>query len=155
MPAIARADATSDEHIMMLLRQGTILTNEKKGNASWMADRQREAADMVHRNITSYKQYREVITQEQANAKHAEWLAETKRALPEDFYDQIGVSAEQRRQKELDRKENAARREQLRSQAVAEREAEWARNVELMRNSYSTDGHRADLFKKGADNEQP
>jgi len=136
-----------DEHIMMLLRQGTTLTNEKKGNANWMADRQREAADMVQRKITSYRKYRQVITQEQLNLKHQEWLAEDKRALPEDFYDRIGVSAEQRRQKEIDRKEKAARREQLRVQAVADREAEWARNAEIMRNSYSTEGHRTDLFK--------
>lgn len=136
-----------DEHIMMLLRQGVTLTNEKKGNAAWMTQRVAEAQDMVQRKITSYRKYREVITQEQADAKHAEWLKDNTRALPDDFYDQIGVSAEQRRQKEIDRKEKAIRREQLRVQAVAEREAEWARNVELMRNSYSTDSYRTDLFK--------
>lgn len=126
-----------DEHIMMLLRQGTTLTNEKKGNAEWMQTRVREAADMVRRNITSYRKYRQVITQEQANAKHAEWLKENKRSLPDDFYDQIGSNAEQRRQKELDRKEKTARRDAEVAAIRVQQEAEWAEQVARMMASYS------------------
>jgi len=125
-----------DEHIMMLLRQGTTLTNEKKGNAAWMTQRVREAQDMVQRKITSYKKYREVITQEQLNLKHQDWLGENKRALPEDFYNEIGVSAQQRRQKEIDRLERQARRDAEVAAIRIKQEAEWAEQVERMRNSY-------------------
>lgn len=125
-----------DEHIMMLLRQGVTLTNEKKGNAVWMTQRIAEAQDMVQRKITSYRKYREVITQEQATAKHAEWLKENKRALPEDFYAQIGVTAEQRRQKEVDRKERQARRDAEVAAHRIKQEAEWQEQVKRMQASY-------------------
>ena len=125
-----------DEHIMMLLRQGTTLTNEKKGNAVWMQTRVREAQDMVHRKITSYRKYREVIDQEAANARHAGWIDNDKRALPDDFYDQIGSNAEQRRQKEIDRLERQARRDVEVAAIRIKQEAEWAEQVERMRNSY-------------------
>lgn len=129
-------EAGEDEHIMMLLRQGVTLTNEKKGNATWMTTRVAEAQDMVQRNITSYREYRQVIDQEAANARHAKWDADNKRALPEEFYDQIGVSAEQRRQKEQDRRERIARRDAEVAAVRAQQEAEWAEQVERMMASY-------------------
>jgi hypothetical protein len=58
-----------DEHIMKLLLQGITLTNEKKGNANWFNNMQAEAKDMRHRNITSYRKYREVISQEERKAR--------------------------------------------------------------------------------------
>jgi hypothetical protein len=125
-----------DEHIMMLLRQGVTLTNEKKGNANWMTQRVAEAANMVERNITSYKKYREVITQEQANARHAGWDTQHKRSLPEDFYNEIGVKAEQRRQREIDRKERQARRDAEVAAVRVQQEAEWQEQVKRMMASY-------------------
>lgn len=127
-----------DEHIMMLLRQGVTLTNEKKGNATWMHTRVAEAQDMVRRNITSYREYKQVITQEQLNARHAGWIADAdnKRALPDGFYEQIGVSAEQRRQKEIDRLERIARRDAEVAAVRAQQEAEWAEQVKRMQASY-------------------
>jgi hypothetical protein len=125
-----------DEHIMMLLRQGTTLTNEKKGNAVWMQTRVREAQDMVHRKITSYRKYREVIDQEAANARHAGWIDNDKRALPDDFYDQIGSNAEQRRQREQDRLERQARRDAEIAAIRIKQEAEWAEQVKRMMASY-------------------
>lgn len=124
----AGPEDAEDEHIMMLLRQGTTLTNEKKGNANWMAERQQEAEDMVRRKITSYKTYRAVITQEQANARHAEWLAENHRALPSEFYEKVNASAEQRRQKELARRERAERRAAEVAAHRAKQIAEWKGN---------------------------
>jgi len=65
-----------DEWIMNHLVAGIKLANMKKGNANWMTERQTAAADMRSRNITSYRQYRKVITQEDLDKKHAEWLRE-------------------------------------------------------------------------------
>lgn len=129
-------EAGEDEHIMMLLRQGVTLTNEKKGNANWMTQRVAEAQDMVRRNITSYKKYKEILSQEQLNGRHAGWDKGNRRALPEDFYDKIGVSAEQRRQKERDRKERQARRDAEVAAHRARQEAEWNEQVARMRASY-------------------
>jgi hypothetical protein len=64
-----------DEWIMKHLYNGYKLKNMKKGNANWMAEREACAADMRKRNISSYKKYREVITQEDLDRRHAEWLA--------------------------------------------------------------------------------
>jgi hypothetical protein len=57
-----------DEHIMALLYDGVALTNEKKGNANWMQERQTVAQDMRDRGLRSYREYRRVLTQEQARA---------------------------------------------------------------------------------------
>ena len=65
-----------DEWIMNHLVAGIKLANMKKGNANWMTESQTAAADMRNRNITSYRQYRKVITQEDLDKKHAEWLRE-------------------------------------------------------------------------------
>jgi len=65
-----------DEWIMNHLVAGIKLANMKKGNANWMTERQTAASDMRSRNITSYRQYRKVITQEDLDKKHAEWLRE-------------------------------------------------------------------------------
>jgi hypothetical protein len=123
-----------DEHIMMLLRQGTTLTNEKKGNANWMADRQREAADMVQRKITSYRKYRQVITQEQLNLKHQEWLAEDatdQRGLSADFKQSIALAAEQRAQALKKKQERA---EQQAAEVARHRQQqirEYERNLKM------------------------
>lgn len=63
-----------DEWIMKHLYSGYKLKNMKKGNANWMTERESCAADMRKRSISSYRKYREVITQEELDRKHAEWM---------------------------------------------------------------------------------
>ena len=102
-----------DEHIMMLLRQGIILTNEKKGNANWMRERVAQAQDMRSRNITSYKEYKR-ITQQELNKKHKEWIddqEQKKSGLPADFKKQVSIQAEIRFEKEQKRQLRNAKRE--------------------------------------------
>lgn len=102
-----------DEHIMMLLRQGIILTNEKKGNANWMRERVAQAQDMRSRNITSYKEYKR-ITQQELNKKHKEWIDDQdqkKSGLPADFKKQVSIQAEIRFEKEQKRQLRNAKRE--------------------------------------------
>ena len=65
-----------DEWIMRHLYDGYKLTNMKKGNKNWMAEREAAAGDMRNRKIRSYKKYKEILTQEDADRKHAKWLAE-------------------------------------------------------------------------------
>ena len=69
-----------DEHIMMLLVEGIILKNMKKGDATWMQRRQAEAGDMRRRGLTSYRTYRQQLTLEEqeriAAERHERWLAE-------------------------------------------------------------------------------
>jgi len=62
-----------DEWIMRYLYDGHKLTNMKKGNANWMVEREVAAKDMRKRGISSYRKYRQIITQEDADRKHAEW----------------------------------------------------------------------------------
>jgi predicted GIY-YIG superfamily endonuclease len=111
-------EAAEDEHIMMLLRQGVVLTNEKKGNAAWMAERVAQAADMVRRKITSYREYKQVITQEQLNERHQDWLAEDAtetRGLPREFKQAVADRAQQR----FDAEQKKAERVRAREAAVA------------------------------------
>lgn len=65
-----------DEWIMNHLVSGYKLANMKKGNANWMTERMTAAADMRVRNITSYRRYRAIITQEDLDKKHEKWLRE-------------------------------------------------------------------------------
>ena len=62
-----------DECIMNLLYRAVRLKNMKKGNATWMQERERTAIDMRQRGISSYRKYQEVISLEE---KHAKWIAE-------------------------------------------------------------------------------
>ncbi len=125
-------EAAEDEHIMMLLRQGVVLTNEKKGNANWMTERVAQAADMVRRGINSYQEYKKVITAEQLRERQLDWLAEDAtehRALPDKFYRELEEQAEQRALAEQRRRERAVRREESVAAARAIQIAEWeARN---------------------------
>jgi hypothetical protein len=59
-------EALEDEHMMAILVDGFELTNEKKGNASWMAERMAAAEDMRERGIRSFKEYRTTLEQEEA-----------------------------------------------------------------------------------------
>lgn len=54
-------EALEDETIMGLLYDGYTLTNEQKGNANWLMERQAVAADMRERGIRSYHEYRKII----------------------------------------------------------------------------------------------
>jgi hypothetical protein len=135
-------EAAEDEHIMMLLRQGVRLTNEKKGNANWMTERVAQAEDMVRRKINSYQEYKRAITQEQLRERQQRWLAEDAtdhralpgsalchRALPDSYYQKVEAEAEQRALAEQARQQRAARREESVRAARAVQIAEWeARN---------------------------
>lgn len=57
-------EALEDEHIMSLLYDGITLTNEQKGNANWMTERQAVAADMRERGIRSFHEYRKIVALE-------------------------------------------------------------------------------------------
>lgn len=121
-------EAAEDEHIMMLLRQGAVLTNEKKGNADWMVQRQAQAADMVARKINSYAEYKRVITAEQLAERHQQWLAEDateRRALPAKFYKDLEERAERLAREEQLRRDRAARREEAVAAARAQQIAQW------------------------------
>ena len=65
-----------DEWIMKHLYDGRKLSNMKKGNANWLAEREAVAGDMKRRGVSSYRKYRAIITQEDADRKHAEWKAQ-------------------------------------------------------------------------------
>jgi len=58
-------EALEDEHMMTLLVDGYELTNEKKGNASWMQERVAVAEDMRERGIRSFKEYKQTLAEEQ------------------------------------------------------------------------------------------
>lgn len=57
-------EALEDEHMMKLLVDGYELTNAKKGNANWMAERVAVADDMRARDIRSFKEYTALIAAE-------------------------------------------------------------------------------------------
>lgn len=59
-------EALEDEHMMAVLVDGYELTNEKKGNATWMAERIAVAEDMRERGIRSFKEYKQTLAEEEA-----------------------------------------------------------------------------------------
>jgi len=59
-------EALEDEHMMAVLVDGYPLTNEKKGNANWMAERIAVAEDMRERGIRSFKEYKKAMEEEEA-----------------------------------------------------------------------------------------
>jgi hypothetical protein len=59
-------EALEDEHMMAILVDGFELTNEKKGNASWMTERIAVAEDMRERGIRSFKEYKRTLAEEEA-----------------------------------------------------------------------------------------
>jgi hypothetical protein len=59
-------EALEDEHMMALLVDGYELTNEKKGNATWMMERVAVAEDMRERGIRSYREYKQTLAEEEA-----------------------------------------------------------------------------------------
>jgi hypothetical protein len=59
-------EALEDEHMMTLLVDGYELTNEKKGNANWMAERMAVAEDMRERGIRSFTEYKKAMAAEEA-----------------------------------------------------------------------------------------
>lgn len=58
-------EALEDEHMMALLVDDYPLTNEKKGNANWMMERQAVAEDMRERGIRSYREYKKALVEEE------------------------------------------------------------------------------------------
>lgn len=58
-----------DEHIVRLLVEGHQLKNMKKGDANWLAERQRAANDMKQRGMTSFRKYKERLSYEEQQRK--------------------------------------------------------------------------------------
>jgi len=129
-----------DEWIMKHLYDGHPLSNMKKGNANWMAERQAAASDMRKREISSYKKYKEVLTQEDADRKHAKWMREKEQVIvlshertkrEEERKRVIALVAEQQaekiRQREIDRVKEAERLARTQAQWEADRPAREAR----------------------------
>jgi hypothetical protein len=129
-----------DEWIMKHLYDGHTLSNMKKGNANWMAERQAAANDMRKREISSYKKYKQVLTQEDADRKHAEWMRKEEQVIvlshertkrEEERKRVIALMAEQQaekiRQREIAQVKEAERLARLQSQWEADRPAREAR----------------------------
>jgi len=53
-----------DELLINLLTRGYTLTNERRGNATWLAERQAIADHMCELDITSYREYRRHLDQQ-------------------------------------------------------------------------------------------
>lgn len=58
-------EALEDEHMMAVLVDGYPLTNEKKGNATWMTERLAVAEDMRERGIRSFREYKATLAEEE------------------------------------------------------------------------------------------
>ena len=123
-----------DEWIMRHLYDGYKLTNMKKGNANWMAEREAAANDMRNKNIRSYKKYKEVLTQEDADRKHAKWMAEEElRKQKEAKADRKGLEEWQAMLKnDIRLKKQKEERKQV-TKLVAEQQAENIRQREIER----------------------
>lgn len=106
-----------DEWVMKYLFDGITLTNMVRGSDRWiknMEDRDKVSADMKQRGISSYKKYKEILTEEEREmqrlAKHAEWMRKE----------------EERTEKEKIQAKAHAIRQQLEAE-IAERRAEQVR----------------------------
>lgn len=126
-----------DEHMMMLLRAGSRLMNEKKGNANWMINRIRQAEDMVKRGITSYKRYREIITlelaTERARTKQEFWIeSDPRRQQANDIMAQVrqrvNEQAEIRAEKLSKKQQRALKQEAAVKAARAQQQEQWERD---------------------------
>ena len=114
-----------DEWIMSHLVDGHALTNMKKGNAQWLEERQQAAGDMRIRGIRSYRRYREILTQEEANRRHAEWLAESNK---KELSEWIQSVSERHREQTAAQVRRRQRKEERARATAREREA-WLRSL--------------------------
>jgi hypothetical protein len=143
-----------DEWIMNHLVAGIKLANMKKGNANWMTERQTAAADMRTRNITSYRQYRKVITQEDLDKKHAEWLREQaaaneyeqtrKKIMADIAAAQLETIARKKKEDELKEQRRLAAEARWAADAPA-REARLKKQAEILEEREKNDQRRREI----------
>lgn len=126
-----------DEHIMLLLCSGVRLKNMKKGDANWMTRRIAEAEDMLARGINSYRQYRQVLTLEQATkqaeARHNMWIeSDPRRQQASDIMAQVrqrvSEQAEIRAEKLAKKQQRAIKQEATVKAARAQQQEQWERD---------------------------
>jgi hypothetical protein len=126
-----------DEHIMTLLCQGVRLKNMKKGDATWMTRRIREAEDMVQRGISSYRKYREIVSLEQqtqqAEARHNMWIeTDPRRQQATDIMaavrQTVNQKATERFEKQQAKQARAQRQEQAVKTARKQQQEQWERD---------------------------
>mgnify|MGYP006280690039 CR=1 FL=1 len=117
-----------DEWIMKYLLADWTLTNMKKGNANWMTERQTEARDMRRRNITSYREYRRVITQEELDRRHARWLKQEAEKTKSAMSQRIQQQALAFREANAPNQARKRRKEQRERERILEHEA-WLKSL--------------------------
>lgn len=109
-----------DEWIMNHLYAGYKLSNMKKGNANWLNEREQAAADMRHRGVRSYRQYRKIIEKEQLEQRHQRWLEEERlRRIETGFQEEIRrqiLADQERAQKEVIRQRRLRQEEEKQRQ---------------------------------------
>jgi hypothetical protein len=124
-----------DEWVMKYLFDGITLTNMVRGSDRWiknMEDRDKVSADMKQRGISSYKKYKEILTEEEREiqrlAKHAEWMRKEEertekekiQARAEEVRRQIEIEMAARREEQVRiEKEKAERMDKLKAEATA------------------------------------
>jgi hypothetical protein len=116
-----------DEHIMLLLVEGIILKNMKKGDANWMERRQLEAQDMRRRGMTSYRKYQQQLTLEEqeriAAERHARWLEEQNK--PKSYARNVIDSIAQQRAPALAKKKLKLDEKKIKGYDWAVERAKW------------------------------
>jgi hypothetical protein len=131
-------EAEENEQIMLRLRQQHVLTNEKKGNANWLAERQAEARHMTQLGMTNYAEYRQRVSQQQLNQRHQQWIEQDPAeqsplrqqavAILNSVRVTIGTMAQQTAQRTADRQQRAEQRAERVAAARAQQQAAWLIN---------------------------
>ena len=139
-------EAEENEQIMLRLRQQHVLTNEKKGNANWLAERQTEAEHMTRLGMTNYAEYRRHVTQQQLNQRHAEWIDQDRVeqsplrqqavAILNQVRVTVGTMAQQTAQRTADRQQRAQVRAERVAAARAQQQAAWLENNKFFGDSH-------------------
>lgn len=111
-------EAQEDECIMALLVEGYTLTNEKKGNANWMAERQAVAQDMRERGIRSYREYQQVMAEDAQQAPRDSRTQAQRERLEKIMTGIMGTAQQTRRR--LDVLARRSQQRQQRQQALSE-----------------------------------
>lgn len=134
----AGPEAEENEQIMLRLRQQHVLTNEKKGNANWLAERQAEAGHMTQLGMTNYAEYRQRVSQQQLNRRHQQWIEQDRVeqsplrqqavAILNSVRVTIGTMAQQTAQRTADRQQRAEQRAERVARARAQQQAAWVAN---------------------------
>jgi hypothetical protein len=121
-----------DEWIMKHLYDGRKLSNMKKGNANWLAEREAVAGDMKRRGVSSYRKYKEVLSAEEKQAeatrKHAEWMAQEQERLRRE--EEIKLQTQRFKEQEELRKRIAEEIAAKQAEIIRQRQEESKRKAE-------------------------